>query len=108
MYKVYQECASTDTISCLKLKLVAALDRAARSYSELPLFEGIKFVKDPQAAVPAAEVKTEAEIEATLPRSLEDKETALDNIITDRVSSFLGSHTLQVQHFKFIHRLSFS
>ncbi|CAG9860652.1 unnamed protein product [Phyllotreta striolata] len=97
MYKVYQECAASDTMSCLKIKLISALDRAARSYSELPIFEGIKFVKDPQAQAPAAEVKTEAELESTLPRSLEDKETALDNIITDRVSNFLGSHTLQIK-----------
>uniref|UniRef100_A0A6P7FQ82 Uncharacterized protein LOC114332897 n=1 Tax=Diabrotica virgifera virgifera TaxID=50390 RepID=A0A6P7FQ82_DIAVI len=97
MYKVYQECAATDVMSCLKLKLVAALDRAAKSYTELPLFEGIKFVKDPQAVSAPAEVKTEAEIEANLPRSLDEKENALDSILTDRVSNFLGSHTLQIK-----------
>ncbi|XP_056635950.1 uncharacterized protein LOC130444696 [Diorhabda sublineata] len=97
MYKVYQECAATDVMSCLKLKLITALDRAAKSYSELPLIEGIKFVKDPQDTSTSQEVKSEAEIEATLPRSLDEKENVLDDIISDRVSNFLSSHTLQIK-----------
>lgn len=95
MYKVYQECAATDLTSCLKLKLVAALDRAARAYSEIPLFQGVSFVKDPNASIQEV-VKTEAELEASLPRALEDREDALDNLISNRVSDFLQSHTLKV------------
>lgn len=98
MYKVYQECSAADLTACLKLKLVAALDRAARAYSEIPLFQGVSFVKDSNAVVPQ-EVKTEAELEASLPRALEDKEDALDNMISNRVSDFLGSHTLKVTKF---------
>ncbi|XP_023015835.2 uncharacterized protein [Leptinotarsa decemlineata] len=97
VYKVYQECASSDLIPCLKLKLITAMDRAARTYTELPLFEGVSFVKDPKAVTPGDAVKTEAELEATLPRALEDKETALDSLIANKVSSFLGSHTLQIK-----------
>ncbi|CAH1154270.1 unnamed protein product [Phaedon cochleariae] len=97
VYKVYQECAATDTMSCLKLKLVAAMDRAARSYSNVPIFEGVSFVKDPKAVTPEEPIKSEAELEATLPRSLDEKSTALDSIIAEKVSNFIGTHTLQIK-----------
>ncbi|KAJ8910873.1 hypothetical protein NQ315_000504 [Exocentrus adspersus] len=97
VYKVYQECAVKDLTACLKLKLVAALDRVARSYSEIPLFSGVTFVKDPKATTPAAEeVKSEAEIEASLPRALEDREDTLNNMILNKVGNFLGTHSLQI------------
>lgn len=100
VYKVYQECSASDLTSCLKLKLVSAMDRVSRSFTEIPVFEGVKFVKDPKAveATPQ-ESKTEAEIEANLPRSLEDREDALNNMISEKVSNFIGSHTLQVTTF---------
>ncbi|VEN54173.1 unnamed protein product [Callosobruchus maculatus] len=97
MYSVYQECASSDVTSCLKLKLIAAMDRVARSFNEIPIFEGVTFVKDPKATVVDTEPKSEAEIEANLPRSLEDKQDALNGMIADKVSNFIGSHTLQIR-----------
>lgn len=96
VYKVYQDCASQDLQPCLKLKLLAALDRAARSYS-LNILDGVTFVKDPQAAAQDEAPKSEAEIEASLPRSLNEKDEALSGLILNKVASFLGSHTLQVR-----------
>lgn len=98
MYKVYQECASQDVTSCLKLKLLAALDRAARTYS-LNVLDGVSFVKDPKANIQDEAPKTEADIEASLPRSLNEKDEALSGLILNKVSSFLESHTLQVFFF---------
>ncbi|KAJ8975334.1 hypothetical protein NQ317_009233 [Molorchus minor] len=49
VYKVYQECSATELTSCLKLKLIAAIDRAARVYTEIPVFDGVTFVKDEKA-----------------------------------------------------------
>lgn len=95
MYKVYQDCASQDLTPCLKLKLLAALDRAARSY-KLNLLEGVTFVQDPNAPGVQESPKTEEEIEASLPRSLNEKDEALSELILNKVASFLGSHTLQV------------
>lgn len=95
MYKVYQECAATDLSSCLKLKLVAALDRVAKSYPQITLFDGVSFVKEPNAVVEET-TKSEADIEASLPRSLNEKDDALNSLIADRVGSFFESHTLQV------------
>ncbi|CAH1375166.1 uncharacterized protein Osi8 [Tenebrio molitor] len=95
VYKVYQECAAKDLGPCLKLKLIAAMDRAARNYAELPLFDGISFVQDPKAA--PNEVKTEEEYEATLPRALSERDTALNTMIFDKVTHFFDTHTLQVK-----------
>lgn len=95
MYKVYQECAATDLSSCLKLKLIAAMDRVARAYNEVPLFEGVSFVKQTSAAQ-EEQVKTEADYEATLPRALAEKEEALNSMIVDKIFKFFESHTLQV------------
>lgn len=95
VFKMYQECAAKDLASCLKMKLITALDRAARTYNEIPLFQGVQFVREANAPV-GEEIKSEAELEANLPRTLEDKQDALDNMITSRVSNFLETHTLQV------------
>ncbi|XP_066146302.1 uncharacterized protein Osi8 [Euwallacea fornicatus] len=96
MYKVYQECASQDLTPCLKLKLLAAMDRATRSYN-LNLIDGITFVKDPNAPAEQEGPKTEAEIEASLPRSLNEKDGALTGLLLGKAASFLGSHTLQIK-----------
>ncbi|XP_045474150.1 uncharacterized protein LOC123680349 [Harmonia axyridis] len=94
LYKVYQECSATDFSSCLKLKLVAALDRVARS-ADFTLFDAVTFVKDP--AAPAEQPKSEAEIEANLPRSLDEKDSALNNMLTSKVSSFFDTHSVQLK-----------
>ncbi|XP_076265451.1 osiris 8 [Rhynchophorus ferrugineus] len=96
MYKVYQQCAGQELFPCLKLKLVGALDRAARSYN-VELVEGVTFVKDPNAQQTNEQPKTEAEIEATLPRSLNEKDEALSGLIFNKVGSFLESHSLQIK-----------
>lgn len=95
MYKVYQECAATDLSSCLKLKLISAMDRVAKAYTEVPLFEGVSFVKS--SATTEEPVKSEAEIEASLPRALTEKEDALNTLIADKIFNFFESHTLQVK-----------
>lgn len=95
LHKMYQECASTDLSTCLKLKLVTAMDRAARAYPAVTLFDGITFVRDveqPATGTPSSE----AEIEASLPRSLTDREDALNTLIVDKIADFFSTHTLQV------------
>ena len=67
-FKVFRECASNDISTSLKLKLVAALDRVDRALPEISLIDGVEFVKktdEMSNEIP----KTEAEIEASLPRS---------------------------------------
>ncbi|KAF5290243.1 hypothetical protein FQA39_LY14797 [Lamprigera yunnana] len=92
-YKVYKECAS-DLLPCLKLKLVSAMDRAMKADSEVPILEGVKFVKNSNALPEPP--KTEAEIEASLPRGL-DRDNALNSLIFEKVANFFDTHSLQVK-----------
>lgn len=98
VYKVYQECAAKDLTSCLKMKLITALDRASRSYNEIPIFEGVRFIKEKDQPI-SNTIESEAELEASLPRALEERQDALDDMISNQVSNFFESHTLQVSFF---------
>lgn len=95
LFKTYQECASQDLSTCLKLKLYTVVDRIARSNSDLKIYDGVTFVSekvDEEHSPP----KSEQEVEASLPRSLDDKEQSLNQMIMDRVLSYFDSHTLKV------------
>jgi hypothetical protein len=97
LLKTYQDCASQDLSTCLKLKLYTVIDRVARSANDYKIYDGVTFVKeegtvDEDVSAP----KSESEIDASLPRSLDDKEQTLNQMIMDRVLSFFDSHTLKV------------
>jgi Protein of unknown function (DUF1676) len=96
LFKTYQDCSASDLNTCLKLRLYSILDRVARSNKDLKLTEGITFARDVDAPVDSTPVKTEKEIEAALPRSLEDKDSSLNSLIFDKIMSFFKGHTLQV------------
>lgn len=98
IFKTYQECSSQDLSTCLKLKLYTVVDRIARSTGDFKVYEGVTFEKEEGAAVEDEQQpgKSESEIEASLPRSLDDKESTLNQMIMDRVLSYFDSHTLKV------------
>lgn len=96
LFKTYQECSSQDLSTCLKLKLYTVVDRIARSNSDLKIYDGVTFVSEKAADQDNEPPKTESEIEASLPRSLDDKEQSLNQMIMDRVLSYFDSHTLKV------------
>ncbi|KAL7019386.1 hypothetical protein ACKWTF_011105 [Chironomus riparius] len=96
LFKTYQECASQDLSTCLKLKLYTVVDRIARSNSDLKIYDGVTFVSekvDEEHSPP----KSEQEVEASLPRSLDDKEKSLNQMIMDRLLSYFDNHTLKVK-----------
>lgn len=82
------------------------MDRAAKAYPTLSLFDGITFVKEGDAK-PEASTTSEAEIEASLPRSLDEKDQALNSLIADKVSNFFQTHTLQVTISSIIPQLAY-
>lgn len=96
LYKTYQDCAAEDLSTCLKLKLYSVIDRVARSTSDFKVYDGVTFVKDGEEQVEEVPPQTESEVEASLPRSLDDKESALNTLIMDKIMSYFGSHTLKV------------
>jgi hypothetical protein len=98
LFRIYNDCSQRDMSSCLKMKLVTALDRASKSRSDLKVFEGVTFTRDP-ATVSDESVHgnpiSEAELEASLPRGLQDKEDLLDGLILEKFLAFFKSHVLQ-------------
>lgn len=100
MYQIYKECADEDLSSCLKVRLLSVIDRVSRSV-QLNVADGVTFVQDDpisEANVASDEPpKSLQEIEASLPRSLEDKEDALNAMIFDKVVKFFQSHTLKLK-----------
>lgn len=98
MYQIYKECADEDLSSCLKVRLLSVIDRVSRSV-QLNVADGVTFVQDdPISSVGEEEApKSLQEIEASLPRSLEDKEDALNTMIFDKVVKFFQSHTLKLK-----------
>jgi Protein of unknown function (DUF1676) len=107
LLKTYQECSSQDLSTCLKLKLFTVVDRIARSNTDIKLYDGVTFVKeenvnnDDDSEEQQQPAKSESEIEASLPRSLDDKEQTLNQMIMDKVLSFFDGHTLKARSFYF-------
>jgi hypothetical protein len=98
LFRIYNDCSQRDLSSCLKMKLVTALDRAAKSRSDLKVFEGVTFARDPSAVSDEninGKPISEAELEASLPRGLQDKEDQLDGLIMEKILGFFRSHILQ-------------
>lgn len=96
VYQVYKECAGAELSPCLKLKLLSAMDRVSRS-AQLNVADGVTLVQDESTANESEPERSLQEIEAGLPRALEDKEDALNGMIFDRIVKFFQSHTLKLR-----------
>ncbi|XP_029160718.1 uncharacterized protein LOC114932598 [Nylanderia fulva] len=96
VYQVYKECAGAELSPCLKLKLLSAMDRISRNV-QLNVADGVTLVHDESTANESEPEKSLQEIEASLPRSLEDKDDALNGMIFDRIIKFFQSHTLKLK-----------
>ncbi|XP_071557017.1 uncharacterized protein [Temnothorax nylanderi] len=96
VYQVYKECTGTELSPCLKLKLLSAIDRVSRS-AQLNVADGVTLIQDESATNESEPEKSLQEIEASLPRALEDKEDALNGMIFDKVAKFFQSHTLKLK-----------
>lgn len=94
LYHTYQECNSAELSSCLKLKLIETVDRISRAKNEIRLVDGISFVKDSKNQ--EEDIQTVDDIKNNLPRSMDEKERALNNMLFDKLMSFIKGHTLQV------------
>ncbi|XP_005176896.2 uncharacterized protein LOC101890637 [Musca domestica] len=98
--RIYDECSRTDGgfVPCLKKKAISFIDRIS-FIDSITIADGVKVVKMPASAgaVPYIRPMTsENELESTLSRSGEDRDTKLTNILIERLSNFFNAHTLQV------------
>ncbi|XP_049880853.1 uncharacterized protein LOC126377200 [Pectinophora gossypiella] len=93
LMRIYEDCSRTDGVMpCLKKKAILFFDRAARM-ENIPLVDGIEVVK---TSDPEITPISENDIEATLPRNLNDKDQALSSMLWDRVAAFANSRTIQL------------
>ncbi|KDR19953.1 hypothetical protein L798_05231, partial [Zootermopsis nevadensis] len=106
LYKTYQQCErQEDMFACLKLKALKFADRALKVKS-IPLLDGMELVeKDDeedgrQLNEPLVEIDEE-----NLPTDPGKRQETLDDLLIDRLSRFLRSHTLQLSVPKFISAL---
>lgn len=93
--KVYDDCAKAENFSvCLKKKAVTFLDRLGRA-ENFSVVDGVTVKRAANAPVDGPAV-TEDKLDETLPRSEDAKENALDSMLVDKVSNFIGSRTVEV------------
>ncbi|CAL1685960.1 unnamed protein product [Lasius platythorax] len=82
--------------SCIFVKTVSALDRAARS-SDIEIADGVTFVRDlPMERNGKSLEKSELEIMNELPRDSSDRTIKLLSMLYDSTVSFLKSHSLKL------------
>ncbi|KAL0105070.1 hypothetical protein PUN28_016602 [Cardiocondyla obscurior] len=82
--------------SCICVKAINALDRAARS-SDINVIDGVTFVRDTPLERIGKSLKTnEEEIMNELPRDYSDRAIKLLNMLYDSTTSFMKSHSLRL------------
>jgi len=95
--KIFQSCSeSGDLTTCLAVKGISALNRAARS-NNLEIIPGVTFLKNPSYSSRAGKALSENEIVASLPADASGKTGRLFDLAMDSVSNFFSSHKLEVQ-----------
>lgn len=98
--KLVDECSRKDEVSiCLKTKAVSFLDKLVRMKDPVPINDYLALARDPAAGNEGQDdkegPKTESELEATLPRSLEEKSNKLDDLLWDKISTLFSTRTVQ-------------
>lgn len=93
--KVYEDCsASEDFYVCLKKKAITFLDRLGRA-EKFSLSDSVKIVRAADAPAPNEEV-SEAKLDEILPRSADAKNAALTEMLSEKVTDFIGSRTIEI------------
>jgi Protein of unknown function (DUF1676) len=98
LVRVYDECQKSDYgfTSCLKKRAITFMDRVAR-LDAFSLGDGVKVLKSAgTAATETPKSLSDNELEQSLPRGLEARDTKLNSMLVDRISGFLNSHTVQM------------
>ncbi|XP_014273834.1 uncharacterized protein [Halyomorpha halys] len=94
LYSVYRQCESKEEpFACLKARAVKLVDRAIHSDS-IPIVDGISLVKRPESE---RSLKNDLD---PLPNEIEPRK--VDDLLWDRVTAFLESHSVQFRLPEFV------
>lgn len=92
--RVLDECINSDGFStCIKKKALTFLNRLGR-VDKLPLTEGVVIVR--AFDKPGTANFSEEELENSLPRSTDAHDVMLDNMLMEKLTSYVKSRTIQV------------
>ncbi|KAF4528615.1 hypothetical protein B566_EDAN009219 [Ephemera danica] len=95
--RLWDSCNNADVgiVSCLKLKVATAVERAARM-NDLTVFEGVTFVRHAPSE-DVSQTEDEESIKAALPRSSDARDEALNAMIMEHALHFFQTHSLSVK-----------
>jgi hypothetical protein len=101
LYRLLADCAKTPDVSvCLKMKAVTFLDRAVSLKTPLLINDYVSLARDPtyQEGHQGRSIQplSETQLEDSLPTSAEERSGRLDEMLQEKLNSFLQSRTLQM------------
>lgn len=97
MMQYFRGCADNeDFTTCLAVKGITALSRAARA-SNIKITEGVTLARDPSFNARAGKAVSENEIVSSLPTEPEERSGRLYDLALESISNFFQSHSLQVK-----------
>ncbi|GJQ85509.1 hypothetical protein Trydic_g23095 [Trypoxylus dichotomus] len=92
--RVYEECSKSEGFSpCLKKKALTFFNRLSRM-DKLALSDDLVIIKSDDAPANDSSV-TDEQLENALPKDLDARDAALDNLLYNKVTSFVTSRTLR-------------
>lgn len=101
VYRFLQSCGDRDISLCIKMRALTFVDRALRKQDDISIVSGIKLVKTDDTNEASRGLNgralSEDELDASLPKNAEDRETAVESMLVDRIARFLQSRTLQLK-----------
>lgn len=97
MFRIYDECQRTDggMAMCLKKKAVTFIDRLSK-IDVINIGDDVKVVGVEGAAGKASKSINENELDQMLPRSLEDRDYFLTNMLTEKLANYLSGRKIQI------------
>ncbi|KAJ8952323.1 hypothetical protein NQ318_017217 [Aromia moschata] len=94
--KIYDDCSKADGFSyCLKKKVITFLDRLSRM-DKLSISDGILIKRASDVQDDDKPTITEEQLEKMLPHSADKKYDAINSMLLDKTTKFIGSRTLEI------------
>lgn len=103
LYRLISDCAKTSDMSvCLKIKAVTVLDKVTSLKIPLEINDYVSLARDPMYKEDGPQGRSlkllsETQLEESLPRSTEERNGRLDEMIQEKLDTFLQSRTLQLK-----------
>lgn len=97
VFRIYDECQRSDggVSMCLKKKAVTFIDRISK-IDVINIGDGVRVVGVENAAVKTGKTLSENDLDQMLPRSMEDRDYFLNNMLTDKLANYISGRKIQI------------